>query len=217
MHPDDLLLIQIAAGIGLLVAVLGVLLALALPRRSAAFTSFVSARRWTLAASPAPWAGDVARGLVGALPIEAGPADNGTVRFRTRAPASMPHGLYVHSQPFRYNAAGPRTPTTPPYDGRYDDPEATSLFGSVPEIVLGDAALDDRFVVQATDEPRVRWLLSRPDVRAALIAAADAGAHCRLLETTVDLDVSPEKLTRPEHCEHHLALLVGLVEALGRR
>lgn len=217
MHPDDRLLIEIAAGLGLLFAILGVLLVRLLRRRSAAFAGFVSARRWALVASPAPWAGAVARGLVGALAVEVGPADNGTARFRARATGPLPRGLYVHSQPFRHNTAGPRTPASPPYDGRYDDPEAAGLFGSVPEVVLGDPALDDRLVIQAADEPGVRWLLGRQDVRTALIAACDAGAHCRLLETAVDLDVSYEKLSRPEDYERHLALLVTLVEALSRR
>jgi hypothetical protein len=54
VHPDHLLLIEIAAGVGLLFTVFGVLVAMLLRRRTAAFAGFVSARRFTLASSPAP-------------------------------------------------------------------------------------------------------------------------------------------------------------------
>lgn len=185
----------------------------------------VAVRNLGLALRPAdgPFTGPVAFGTVSGRPVEIGPVRHGPsgdtmafTRFRVAPQRPLPAGVYVHTQTFRYNDAGPRTRATPAYDGRYDDPTARSLIGSVPEVVLGDPALDRALVIQARDEVGVRRLLTGADVRGAVLGIASSGDHFRINEHAVEIDVDPVELVDQDAYERRLLRLLGLVHALAR-
>jgi hypothetical protein len=221
MHPDDLLLLAIL-GVVVVVTIGVILLALSLnAKRKRVFVDMARARNLEVGPLPGPWTGPVARGTVDGSAVEIGPVVMGPsdmmatfIRFRTGAPR-LPRGLYVHSQGFRYNAAGPKSPASAPYDGSADDPVTRSLVANVPEIVLGDEALDRAFVIQSDDEGEVRRLFAARGVREAMLAAAATGAHVRLRGSAVELDVSSTDLGSVDAYSPHVRQLLALARTLG--
>lgn len=219
MLEGDRLLLAVALGVLLFMGLLVVLAVRSFRARGRAFHDIVRSRGLLLCRDPGPWTGPVARGTLGAFPLAIGPVthgESGFVRFGVVLPRPLPAGTYVHGQSFRYNTGGARLPGMPAYDGAQDDPSTLALFAHVPELVLGDEALDRAFVIQATDPDAVRRLLTSPDVRMSLLSGAASGAHVRLRDARVELDVADDALGSPEAYERRLAELTALAEAIAR-
>lgn len=194
-----------------------VVLALVLRRRRAdAFAAFVAARRWVIRPGAGPWIERVAEGTVGARTFEVGLARSDAsgeswMRVRTLHRAPVPPGTWIHAQPFRTNTS---TAVHGPYDGRYDDPATSSLFGSVPEVTVGDPALDRAFVLRGDDPDATRSFVLREPLRTKLLAAAATGAHLRIRAGAVELDADPNELGSVAAYERLLAAVAAVADAI---